>query len=595
MKTDLKGVTGLRVEAIADKSLPAGGPGRAGNGNFVLSEVEAYAALLPIDFEKAVAKATFEQEKFPASAVLDAEDGKNNGWAVGGGVGRDHNLTIELEKPILFEGNDTALFLTLTMNHGDNHVLGRYRLWMTKQPKPLLPVSGKLPPREIAQILALAADQRTPAQMAALTKHFRSVAPEFAALRSKLDAARKSKTDLEASVGRCIVSVSMATPRAVRILPRGNWLDDSGPVMSPALPAFLAKDAPAVDRRLTRLDLAEWVVSPENPLTARVFVNRVWKQFFGTGLSKSLDDLGAQGEWPSHPELLDWLAVEFRDGSRGERRRSEPSGSAPAQPGDVPKSLAGSQSPSAWDMKRLVRTIVLSATYRQSSVAPKELLARDPENRLLARQSRFRLDAELVRDNALAVSGLLSLKVGGPSVKPYQPDGYWENLNFPTRTWAADSGDSQYRRGLYTWWQRSFLHPSLLAFDAPAREECAADRTRSNIPQQALVLLNDPTYVEAARAFAVRMMKEGGAEADARLDWAWRQALQRPASREERAAVRAVVDKHQAHFVSHPAEAAALLKVGFAPPPVEVPPAELAAWTSAARILLNLHETITRQ
>ena len=284
--------------------------------------------------------------------------------------------------------------------------------------------------------------------------------------------AKKAAADFEAGLPRCLVSSSSPNPRTVRILPRGNWMDDSGEVMQPALLHYLPQPPAEAGRRLNRLDLARWLVSRENPLTARVVVNRLWKQFFGIGLSKTLDDLGSQGEWPVYPELLDWLACDFMD--------------------------------SGWNVQHMIRTIVLSRTYRQASPASKELLTRDPDNRELARQSRFRLDAELVRDNALAISGLLVPKIGGPSAKPYQPEGYWENLNFPARTYVADTGENQYRRGLYTWWQRSFLHPSLVAFDAPSREECAADRNRSNIPQQALVLLNDPTYVEAARAFAAR-------------------------------------------------------------------------------------------
>ena len=263
-------------------------------------------------------------------------------------------------------------------------------------------------------------------------------------------------------------------PATVRILPRGNWMDETGEVVKPALPQYLPRPV-VTGRDLTRLDLARWLVSRDNPLTARTVMNRLWKQFFGAGLSRQLDDLGAQGEPPSNPALLDWLACEFMD--------------------------------SGWDVKHMVHTIVTSETYKQTSVATPKLLADDPLNRELARQSAYRIDAELVRDQALAVSGLLVAKIGGPSVKPYQPDGYWENLNFPERRYVADQGDAQHRRGLYTWWQRSFLHPSLLAFDAPSREECCAERARSNIPQQALVLLNDPTYVEAARAFAARVLR----------------------------------------------------------------------------------------
>jgi hypothetical protein len=381
------------------------------------------------------------------------------------------------------------------------------------------------------------------------------------AVRVELVTARKAAAAFEASLPHCLVSVALAKPRTVRILPRGNWMDDSGEVVQPALPRYLAP-TPAEGRRLTRLDLAQWLVAKDNPLTARVFVNRLWKQFFGTGLCRSLDDLGSQGEWPAHPELLDWLACEFRD--------------------------------SGWDVKHLVRTIVTSRAYRQSSTAPKDLLARDPYNRDLARQGRFRLDAELVRDNALAVAGLLAPTVGGPSIMPYQPAGYWENLNFPTREAVPDRGAGQYRRGLYAWCQRTFPHPSLLAFDAPSREECAADRNRSNIPQQALVLLNDPTYVEAARAFAARIIKEGGADTPGRIAWAWRQALQRPPRAEEVATVSALVAKHKQQYARDRAAAQALLKVGFAPAPADIDAAELAAWTSAARVVLNLHETITR-
>jgi hypothetical protein len=291
-------------------------------------------------------------------------------------------------------------------------------------------------------------------------------------------------------------------------------------------------------------------------------MNRLWKQFFGLGLSKVLDDLGAQGEPPPNPALLDWLACEFMD--------------------------------SGWDTKHMVRVIVTSQTYRQASTATPELLAADPYNREHARQSAFRIDAELVRDYALCVSGLLSPKIGGPSVNPYQPDGYWENLNFPTRQYMADTGDSQYRRGLYTWWQRSFLHPSLLAFDAPSREECCAERSRSNIPQQALVLLNDPTYVEASRAFAGRILSECQGATSQRIAWAWRRALQREPRPEERRTIEQLLDKHLRIYRDNPEAAAALVSVGQSPAPDSLDKAELAAWTHVARVLLNLHETITR-
>jgi Protein of unknown function (DUF1553) len=274
-----------------------------------------------------------------------------------------------------------------------------------------------------------------------------------------------------------------------------------------------------------------------------------------------LDDLGAQGEPPVNPALLDWLACEFMD--------------------------------SGWDMQHMVRLIVTSHTYQQVSTSTKELTAADPYNREYARQSAFRLDAELVRDNALAISGLLVPKIGGPSVKPYQPAKYWENLNFPTREWQNDSGESLYRRGMYTWWQRSFTHPSMLAFDAPSREECTAERNRSNIPQQALVLLNDPTYVEAARAFATRILQSDG-DAAKRITWAFQQALHRQPSADEMKTLSSLFTKHLADYQKDAASAEALLQTGAAPVAANLNKPELAAWTHIARVLLNLHETVTR-
>ena len=392
--------------------------------------------------------------------------------------------------------------------------------------------------------------------------HFRAkVSPVARAELDVLAEAERAQKIYADSLPHCLVTVSSAEPRAVRVLPRGNWMDESGEIVKPALPAYLPQPDFA-GRALTRLDLGRWLVARENPLTARAFVNRLWKQFFGTALSRVPGDLGAQGELPPNGPLLDWLACEFMD--------------------------------SGWDVKHLVRAIVTSATYRQVSTATPAQLAADPENREHARQSRPRFEAELVRDAALAVGGLLSPQIGGPSVKPYQPDRYWENLNFPTRDYAADRGDAQYRRGLYVWWQRTFLHPSLLAFDAPSREECIAERNRSNLPQQALVLLNDPTYVEAARALAARIVAGGGDTTAQRLAFAWDRALQRPPRAEEVRTASGLLDGHLRHYRADPAAADALLATGDSPLPAGLDRAELAAWTHVARVLLNLHEFITR-
>jgi hypothetical protein len=411
-------------------------------------------------------------------------------------------------------------------------------------------------------ILQKPAAKRTAAEKTLLRDFLLSLHPEaLKAERAAVIATQREHDAFRAGLPKSLVTTKAATVRTVRILPRGNWMDESGEVVKAAFPHYLPQ--PKLDGRTpSRLDLARWLVSRENPLTARVTMNRLWMQFFGTALSKNPGDLGAQGELPPNQALLDWLAMEFMD--------------------------------SGWDVKHMVRLMVSSRAYRRASAAPAELTAADPDNRELARQSPARLDAELVRDNALAIAGLLVPKVGGPSVKPYQPDRYWENLNFPVRAYVADQGESQYRRGLYVWWQRSFLHPSLLAFDAPSREEACTDRTRSNIPQQALVLLNDPTYVEAARAFAARALAEPGDD-DRRLTWAWRRALQRTPEPAELATLRQVLTERRKAYQADPTAAQAFLKVGLTPPPAGLAPAELAAWTHVTRVLLNLHETITRE
>ncbi len=416
--------------------------------------------------------------------------------------------------------------------------------------------------KKAAAALKKAAKARSKKDAEAIRDYFvNRVTKLFVEERAAVAKVEKERNAFNDLLPKCLVSVSMPERRTVRILPRGNWMDESGEVMKAAPPGFLPQ--PRIEGRdLTRLDLAQWLVSRENPLTARTVMNRLWAQFFGIGLSKVLSDLGAQGEPPVNGPLLDWLASEFMD--------------------------------SGWDMKHMVRTIVTSHTYRQVSTADNALLAADPDNRELARQSRFRVDAELVRDNALAISGLLVPKIGGPSVKPYQPERYWENLAFPAREYQSDTGTSQYRRGLYTWWQRSFPHPSLLAFDAPSREECTAERTRSNIPQQALALLNDPTYIEASRCFATRILSECHGTTEQRITWAWQQALQRDPRADELKTITALLDKQFAEYRQNAAAAEELLKTGLTPATASLNRPELAAWTHVARVLLNLHETITR-
>jgi Protein of unknown function (DUF1553)/Protein of unknown function (DUF1549)/Planctomycete cytochrome C len=391
--------------------------------------------------------------------------------------------------------------------------------------------------------------------------------PQLTALRARLDSLLAAQNLLQASVTRVVTTVSV-TPRETRILPRGNWMDDTGAVVEPAIPEMFGK-LETGGKRATRLDLANWIVSPKNPLTARAFVNRTWREFFGIGISKTLDDLGSQGEWPTNPELLDWLASEF----------VHPTWSADGA--------------HAWDVKHLIRTIVLSQAYRQSSVPTAEMLEKDPENRLFARQSRFRVDAENVRDIALELSGLLNEKFGGPSAKPYQPDGYLATLNFPKREYSASRGEDLYRRGVYTMWRRTFLHPELLNFDAPTREECTVNRTISNTPLQALDLLNDPTFVEAARVFAEHAIRKPGT-LDQRLHWIFQESLNRSPTPEEQRILAKLFQDNLKRFTAAPEEARRLAAVGEAPLPKAENVVQLAAMTMVTRAVLNLHETITR-
>ncbi|MDQ6759716.1 MAG: DUF1553 domain-containing protein, partial [Acidobacteriota bacterium] len=373
---------------------------------------------------------------------------------------------------------------------------------------------------------------------------------------------------VQAAVTRVVVTEAV-TPRPTRILPRGDFLNQTGALVTPAIPQFLGKlDTPG--RRANRLDLANWIASPQNPLTARVFVNRMWREFFGTGLSKALDDLGSQGEWPTHPELLDWMASEFM---------------APHWQAD------GTH---AWDVKHIIRTIVTSQTYKQSSTGTPQLNETDPDNRLLARQSRMRTDAEVVHDIALSVSGLLVEKFGGPSVRPYQPDGYLSAMNFPKREYSASHAEDLYRRGMYTLWQRTFPNPTLANFDAPSREECTVNRTNSNAPSQALELLNDPVFLEAARVFAENILAKGGPNLNQRIEWAFERALNRKPVPAEEQLLAGLHRKSLASFRAAPNAATEFIRIGEAPLPAGANANELAAMTTVARAILNLHETITR-
>ena len=362
-----------------------------------------------------------------------------------------------------------------------------------------------------------------------------------------------------------MVMAEMTPPRQAYLLKRGQY-DQRGDKVEHGVPAMLpkmAKSAPA-----NRLGLAQWLIEPSNPLTARVAVNRWWGMYFGTGLVETIDDFGLQGDLPSHPELLDWLANEFIFPLPGVK---------------------------AWDVKRMQKLIVTSATYRQSSRVTKELLERDPKNRLLARATRMRLPAETIRDNALAISGLLKDKIGGPSVKPYQPPGLWEDVSVNRGyKYIADKGEGLYRRSMYTFWRRTCPPPSMMLFDAPDRETCFFRRARTNTPLHALVLLNDPTYLEAARKLAERAMQKE-AQPASRLAIAYRLALSRTPTEKESTILLGMYQESLEKFRANADAATKLLSVGDSPRDAKLNVAELAAWTTVMNLILNLDETISKQ
>ncbi len=366
----------------------------------------------------------------------------------------------------------------------------------------------------------------------------------------------------ERTLPKTLISGELAEPLPAHVLIRGQY-DKVGERVTAETPAFLPP-APKTGGRVTRLDFATWLVAPENPLTARVTVNRFWQQLFGAGLVRTPADFGSQGEPPSHPELLDWLASEFRT--------------------------------SGWDVKRLVRLLVTSRAYRQDSYAAPELLARDPENRLLARGPRYRLDAEVLRDQALALGGLLQPRMGGPPVFPYQPENIWEPVAFGgsnTKTYVQDYGSELYRRSLYTFWKRTAPAPAMSTFDAPSRENFCVARSRSNTPLQALALMNDVQQFEAARAFAQRLLLSPGSDA-ARLALAFRSVTARVPEPAEQDLLAQHLAAQREHYHRHPEAAAQVIRNGESRADPSLPAVEFAAWTMVANLLLNLDETVTR-
>jgi len=428
----------------------------------------------------------------------------------------------------------------------------------------------------LQDLLALKNDERTAGQTQSIVRSYLlRFDADFKALTDRRIEMDKRKSDLEKGLPSAMVMLEMPQPRSTFILKRGQY-DAPGEQVQPGVPASLPAFPSGAP--LNRLGLAQWLLSPDHPLTGRVAVNRAWATFFGNGLVETVEDFGSQGQWPSHLELLDWLAVEFSgaDGAVAANQRSRPH----------------------WDVKRLHRSIVESATYRQTSRVSPELYERDPANKLLARGPRFRLPAETIRDSALSAAGLLSDHLGGPSVSPYQPAGLWDDVavgaDYEGTVYRQDQGEGLYRRSMYTFWKRTCPPPGLNAFDAPEREVCTARRSRTNTPLQALVLLNDPTYLEAARKLAERAILNGGPTLESRLTMAFQLALSRSPTDTE---LQVLVKTHQQrldHYRKDLPGAKALVSVGESPREPSIEDAELAAWTSVMSLILNLDEAITK-
>jgi len=559
VRTDLAEVTGLRLEAMADDRLPSKGPGRSSNGNIALSDIRVRAGDV-VEISKV--SADHSQGDHPVQNVLD--DRKESVWAIMPQVGRTHELVLEFKQPVPVAKASGILEVDLNFQSSfEGHSIGRFRLTTTSIRSPA--VSKPLP--EPVR-LALAADEgsRTEEQRTAIRNHYRNdVSAEYRVLKDAVATARKTRDDLVKRIRSSMVMAEQETPRETFMLVRGEYDKKSDRVLpgTPAALPPLPKDQPA-----NRLGLARWLVSPEQPLTARVTVNRYWQLYFGVGLVKSAENFGSQGDWPTHPELLDWMATEFVR--------------------------------SGWNVKEMQKRIVMSATYQQSSAAPRELAESDPENRLLGRGPRVRLQAEFIRDLALSVSGLLNPRIGGESVLPYQPSGLWEELmaradgdNFTAQKYVQDRGQKLYRRSMYTFVKRTSAHPNMTTFDAPDRQVCTVRRPRTNTPLQALVLLNDPTYVEAARKLAERAML-AATEDPQRLAHAFRLATGRLPKVAETELLLKLYRQELDAYRGNRTNAERLLGVGESLTAGGLDPAELAAWTIVSSAILNLDETITK-
>ena len=560
--TEQTGITAIQLECLTDPSLPGGGPGRHSNSNFVLSEFELLAVSQQdptqrkqIQFQKAIAD--YSQANYEIQKAIDGSVSGNNGWAVDGPTRKQPATAIFIaSEPFGFEGGTELRFRLRHEATFATHGIGRPRLATSRQPAEVIRLETV--PAEIRRIAALTAGQRSKEEKASLSTW---VANE----RAKRSGQLKSEIDALRQVNQyppTMIMQELPTPRATHVLQMGQY-DRPGETVYPGVPNVLLPmpvEAPA-----NRLGFAKWLVNPAHPLTARVAVNRYWQEIFGTGIVSTPEDFGIQGEWPTHPALLDELALEFID--------------------------------SDWNVKSMLRLLLTSATYRQSSQVSDALRERDRDNHLLARGPRYRLDAEEIRDQALAVSGLLVREVGGPSVYPYQPAGLWLELNNRpglSKAYPPGKGSALYRRGMYTFWKRTVLSPMLKTLDAPDREFCTVRRSRTNTPLQALLLLQGPQFVEAARQMAARMMKEGGNDAASRMTFGFQLVTARLPSVEERQILQRLYQQRLEQFQQDPIAAQAMLSVGDSARDTDLDLAEHAAWTVIARLLLNLDETINK-
>ncbi|MBI4661930.1 MAG: DUF1553 domain-containing protein [Verrucomicrobia bacterium] len=559
--TDLKMLTGLRLEVLPDDSLPKKGLGRHANGSFVLSRLEVKAApkagpkgAVQLIFKSA--GADYTQKDHSVTNLIDGKEGA--GWAVDAGKDGfriERYAVFGTDQPVGFENGTT---LTVILKHDSKFAeanLGRFRLSVTPNDHP---VPETILPAATLKVLSVAPRDRTPKQKEDLSAHYRSIAPELKPTREALAQQKKIEEQLKKEIPTTLVMKEQEKPRDTHIHVRGNFLN-KGDKVSQGVPAMLQpwpEDAP-----LNRLSLAKWLVDSNNPLTARVIVNRIWFEYFGRGLVETVEDFGTQGTPPSHPELLDWLATELMR--------------------------------LGWDVKALHRLIVTSGTYRQSSRATPDLLERDPANRFYARGPRFRAPAETVRDVILAASGLLKTRIGGPSVYPHQPDGIWTQI-YGDEKWTISKGEDKYRRGLYTYWKRTSPYPAFMSFDAPSREYACTRRPRTNTPLQALTTLNDPAFVEAAQVLARRITTGVGPDPVKRARFAFRSCVAREPKPKELDRLLALYQDELARFKTDvkAAEVMAFGAEGKAPEGFDV--CELAAWTVVANVLLNLDETITK-